>query len=166
MPVAQATTEHLVRMGELVVSAGAGDVLACVGLGSCIGLALIDRRAAIAGLAHIMLPSTPAHATSSARHADHAVPALYDEMLAVGAARHRLDAILVGGAAMFSLGGSGQEIGERNEAAVRKHLEDLRLPVRAAATGGGRGRTMRVRVEDGSVVVKEAGGTEMELFTP
>lgn len=166
MPVADLTTEHLVRMGELVVSAAAGDVLACVGLGSCIGLALIDHRACVAGLAHIMLPATPPNAVSSARHGDFAVPKLYEDVLAAGAARHRVDAVMVGGAAMFSLGGSGQEIGERNEAAVRGLLDRLRLPVRAAATGGGRGRTMRVRVEDGRVVVKEAGGLEQELFAP
>ena len=33
------------------------DVLVSLGLGSCIGLALIDRRRAIAGLAHVVLPA-------------------------------------------------------------------------------------------------------------
>ena len=34
-------TDVMVRMGELAASASAGDVLVCVGLGSCIGLALV-----------------------------------------------------------------------------------------------------------------------------
>jgi len=155
-------------MGQQVSSAKAGDVLACVGLGSCIGLALIDRRASVAGLAHIMLPSAPASGEPNGKHADFAVPALLEEVLALGGARHRLDAVLVGGAAMFTFGGSegsGAQIGARNDEAVRAELAKLRLHVRAEATGGTRGRTMRVRVADGTVVYKEAGGTEVELFT-
>ncbi|WP_372791099.1 chemotaxis protein CheD [Paraconexibacter sp.] len=162
------STEHLARMGEQVVSAVAGDVLACVGLGSCIGLALIDRRADVAGLAHIMLPEAPAGAPASGKHADVAVPALLDAVLAAGGARHRLDAVIVGGAAMFSFGGStgspAQEIGRRNEEAVRRLLTAQRLHLRAEAVGGTRGRTMRVRIGQGVVTVKEAGGRESVLF--
>ena len=53
-PVAMAET--MVRMGELAASAVAGDVLVSLGLGSCIGLALVDRRHGVAGLAHVVLP--------------------------------------------------------------------------------------------------------------
>ena len=38
--------ETMVRMGELAFSACAGDVLVSLGLGSCIGLALLDRSVA------------------------------------------------------------------------------------------------------------------------
>lgn len=169
MSVSALSKEHLARMGQQVASAHAGDVLACVGLGSCIGLALIDRRASVAGLAHIMLPSSPAAGEPNGKHADYAVPALLEEVLALGGARHRLDAVLVGGAAMFTFGGTtdggGAQIGARNDEAVRIELQKLRVHVRAEATGGTRGRTMRVRVADGTVVYKEAGGTEVELFT-
>ena len=48
--------ETMVRMGELAASAVAGDVLVSLGLGSCIGLALVDRRLGVAGLAHVVLP--------------------------------------------------------------------------------------------------------------
>lgn len=154
-------------MGEWVVSAAPGEVLACIGLGSCIGLALVDRRAGVAGLAHVMLPEAPATMPACGKHADFAVPRLLEDVLEAGAARHRLDAVLVGGAAMFSFGstGSGQEIGRRNEEAVRALLADLRVHVRAEATGGTKGRTMRVRVADGRIIVKEAGGPEQELLS-
>jgi chemotaxis protein CheD len=49
-------TEIAVRMGEIAVSSNPDDVLMSVGLGSCIGLALVDQRRGIAGLAHVMLP--------------------------------------------------------------------------------------------------------------
>ena len=43
--------ETMVRMGELAVSSAPGHVLVSLGLGSCIGLALIDRKLGIAGRA-------------------------------------------------------------------------------------------------------------------
>ena len=57
--------QTMVRMGELAVSAEAGHTLISLGLGSCIGLALMDRRGGIAGLAHIVLPTSTG--TSRAR---------------------------------------------------------------------------------------------------
>jgi chemotaxis protein CheD len=157
------------RMGEWVVGTQDGTVLSCIGLGSCIGLALIDRRARVAGLAHIMLPEAPA-ATGAAtpqpgKFADLAVPGLVAALQDEGAMRHRLEAVLVGGAQMFALGrGSGQDIGIRNEAAVRAQLEAHRIPVRAAATGGGKGRSMRVTVPEGEVVFREAAGRPITLL--
>ena len=37
-----------------------GDVLVSLGLGSCIGLALVDESVGVAGLVHIVLPASPA----------------------------------------------------------------------------------------------------------
>lgn len=162
---AQAATEHLARMGEIVSSANAADVLTCIGLGSCIGLALLDRRVGVAGLAHVMLPECGTTAGAPAgKFADTAVPALVAEIEALGAVRHRLDAVIVGGAAMFSFGsGAGQEIGRRNEDGVKAQLDSLRIPLRASMTGGTRGRTIRVEVGSGRVSVREAAGEEVEL---
>ncbi|HEU4976385.1 MAG TPA: hypothetical protein VFT50_14930 [Baekduia sp.] len=160
--------ETVVRMGEASASGAHGDVLACIGLGSCIGLALVDRDGGVAALAHVMLPE----AASSARaveqphkFADLAVPALVELAVAHGAVRPRLEAVLVGGAAMFKLGGSGQDIGARNAVAVQEQLVTLRIPVRATATGGDRGRTVRVQVASPpTITVREAGGREEQLL--
>ena len=48
-------------------SAVAGDVLVSLGLGSCIGLALVDRRLGVAGLAHVVLPRARAHGHGNPR---------------------------------------------------------------------------------------------------
>jgi chemotaxis protein CheD len=157
------------RMGEWVVGTEAGTVLSCIGLGSCIGLALLDRRAKVAGLAHVMLPESPSGGITPqpGKFADLAVPALVTALQREGAMKHRLEAVLVGGAQMFALGrGSGQDIGARNEVAVRAQLDRLRIPVRAAATGGGKGRSMRVTVPDGEVVFREAAGRPITLLDP
>lgn len=156
--------ETQVRMGELAASAAAGDVLVSLGLGSCIGLALLDRRTGVAGLAHVVLPeSGGTGAENKLKFADHAVPELVDRVVAKGARRLRLEAALVGGASMFATSSATLEVGPRNEAAVREQLKALRIPVIAAETGGQRGRTIRVHVEPAMITVREAGGTDHEL---
>jgi chemotaxis protein CheD len=158
--------ETVVRMGEASASNTPADVLACIGLGSCIGLALVDRRSGVAALAHVMLPeSSQPDPPQPHKFADLAVPALVDLALAHGATRPRLQAVLVGGAAMFQFGGSGQDIGARNAHAVQRLLDGVGIPVRATATGGSTGRTLRIHVgSDIAITVREAGGREEQLL--
>lgn len=156
-------------MGELAVSAAPEDELVSMGLGSCVGVALVDRERAVAGLAHVMLPTANAAYSAPAKYADRAVPALLAGTERLGARRERMVAVLAGGAQMFGSAratAAGADLGARNEAAVRAALADAGIPVRAAATGGDRGRTVRVRVGEARVTVKEAGGTELSLWHP
>jgi chemotaxis protein CheD len=155
--------ERMVRMGELAISDTPGDVLVSLGLGSCIGLALVDKRAGVAGLAHIVLPETSGNPKPQAmnKFADHAVPALVDGMVERGASRVFMQAALVGGASMFAA--AGLEVGQRNAVAVRELVAARRLNVVAEAVGGSRGRTVKVDVSSGAVSVREVGGTEEVL---
>jgi chemotaxis protein CheD len=152
-------------MGELSASRVPGHVLASIGLGSCIGLVLLDPDRPVAGLAHIMLPESNGDAGASAgKFADTAVPALLDELVKVGALRSRLRAVLVGGAHMFSFGSAGLDIGRRNEDATRTALGAFGIGVDAAATGGTKGRTVRVDVDTRVVTVKEPGAPEQTIY--
>lgn len=156
-------------MGELAVSATPEDELVSMGLGSCVGVALVDRERAIAGLAHVMLPAANAAYSAPAKFADRAIPTLLASVERLGAQRERTIAVLAGGAQMFAgarAGVAGSDLGARNEAAVRDALAAAGVPVRAAATGGDRGRTVRVRVGEARVSVKEAGGVEVSLWHP
>jgi chemotaxis protein CheD len=156
-------TDVVVRMGELAASASAGDVLVCVGLGSCIGLALVCRRGRACGLAHIVLPDSGGReADRPGKFAERAVPALIAALGPHGVRPDSLDAVLVGGAQMFSTS-TGMEIGARNEAAVRAALLLAGIPVTATATAGSVGRTVRVHVASGTVTVREAGSKEVGL---
>jgi chemotaxis protein CheD len=152
-----------VRMGEMSVSSTSGEELVAIGLGSCIGVALVDRAAGVAGLAHVVLPDSGGAAGPPGKFADLAVPELLDQVQRAGARRERLEVVLVGGARMFALG-AGMDIGTRNEAAVRDALSQHRLRVRAAATGGNNGRTMRVFPGEGAVNVHAAGAAPETLL--
>jgi chemotaxis protein CheD len=155
--------EISVRMGEIAVSSKPGEVLLSIGLGSCIGLALVDQRRGIAGLAHVMLPEAIGGGGPAGKFATLAVPALIAQTVALGTSRPMLRAVLVGGAQMFSLGSNSLDIGIRNETAVRELLAEARIPIVAAATRGTKGRTIRVH-PGGAVTAREAGGQEIELL--
>jgi len=152
-----------VRMGEMSVATASGEELVAIGLGSCIGLAFVDRAAGVAGLAHVVLPDSGSAAGPIGKFANLAVPGLLDQVQRAGARKERLEVVLVGGARMFALGG-GMDIGTRNEAAIREALSQHRLRVKAAATGGSNGRTMRVTASNGTVNVHVAGATPETLL--
>jgi chemotaxis protein CheD len=149
-------------MGEIEVSKRTGEELVARGLGSCIGLALIDRSSGVAGMAHIVLPESNGSGSEPGKFADLAVPALLAQMQKAGAVTRRLDAVMAGGARMFELG--EMDIGARNAAAVKAGLARAGLRIRVAATGGNRGRTLRLTVGDFEVTVKEAGGEPVTLY--
>src|ERR1700760_3145030 len=140
-----------VRMGEIEVSKRTGEELVARGLGSCIGLALIDRSTGVAGMAHIVLPDSAGAPAWPGKFADLAVPALIARMQDAGAVIRRMDAVLAGGARMFEMG--PMDIGARNAEAVTAQLSRAGLKVSAAATGGNRGRTLRVTVGDFTATV-------------
>jgi chemotaxis protein CheD len=157
-------SDTMVRMGELAASRAAGATLVTLGLGSCIGLVLLDRRVGVAGLAHIVLPASAGHnEVNPLKFADRAVPELLRRVVDLGARKPMVEAVLVGGASMFAAIGGSMEVGARNEAAVVAALAELRIRVSASATGGSRGRTVRVDPVTGTVMVREAGGQDRQL---
>lgn len=144
------------RMGEMVVSSDPNEELVALGLGSCIGLAIVDRMAGVAGLAHIVLPESNDRVDQVGKFADTAVPELIARMGKAGAMERRFETALVGGARMFEVSG-GLDIGARNEAAVRAALTKARIHVNAAQTGGSSGRTVKIAVGELLVTVRAAG---------
>ena len=116
------------------------------GLGSCVGLVLYDSYARIAGLLHVMLPSSSLGKTDRinvAKFADTGVKALIERLEAEGARSRMLKAKLAGGAQMFQFGSSDTaRIGPRNVEAVKEQLRNYRIPIIAEDTGGTKGRTI------------------------
>jgi chemotaxis protein CheD len=150
-------------MGEMVISANPETELMALGLGSCIGLAMVDRAAGVAGLAHVMLPESDGAGAPAAKFADTAVPELLERVCDAGARRSRLQIAIAGGASMFA-GSQSLDIGARNQQAVREALRRANLRCNAAETGGDQGRTMRVAVGSGTVTSRTIGQEPIELL--
>ncbi|MFA5523342.1 MAG: chemotaxis protein CheD [Tissierellales bacterium] len=136
-------------------------ILTTLGLGSCVGIALYDRINKIAGLAHIMLPSSTEIKNNSnkAKFADTAVDELIKDMVLLGSSRKFLVAKLAGGSQMFSFNSNVDilRIGERNVIASKKKLLELDIPVIAEDTGGNYGRTIELNSKDGNLLIKTIG---------
>jgi len=138
-----------------------GDVLVTYALGSCVGICLYDSRFKIAGLSHIMLPSSEgfnAAAKQEGKFADTAIRKLLQLMAREGAMQSRLTAKIAGGAQMFAgvSNSSLSNIGSRNVMAVKAELMKLRIPVVAEDTGKDYGRTQFFYSEDGKMTIKSA----------
>jgi chemotaxis protein CheD len=159
--------EIFVGMGELAATADASDVLTTVGLGSCVAVAMVDPIGHAAGLAHVMFPQArQVHVAQPGKYADTAVAELLAALARFGSPRSRLCAVLVGGARMFSFQGAGStEMGATNLAATREALTVAGIPIRASATGGSTGRSIRIHAGDGVVRMREAG-VDTELYRP
>jgi chemotaxis protein CheD len=149
-------------------TAGPGDVLTIIGLGSCVCVALWDRVRQRGVLTHIALPD---HALARRRadenmnkYADVAVPSAIRALEIIGCRRGDLEAKIAGGARMFDAGhGEQADIGARNVEAVVRLLGEAGIPVVAAEVGGTHGRTVELWADSGKLVVTSARDTERIL---
>lgn len=141
-------------------------VLVCLGLGSCIGVALYDPSKKIGGLAHVLLPIPQNNNDSNpTKFASTGIPFLLDEMIRLGANKQSIIAKIVGGSQMFSIKGREDKIniGLRNTEVARETLRKLSIPIVGEDTGGNFGRTMEFFVSNGVVRVKTIGRGEKEI---
>ncbi|MCR8642168.1 chemotaxis protein CheD [Paenibacillus sp. N1-5-1-14] len=156
-----------VGMADLNVAHMTG-VLKTTGLGSCVGVTLYDARTKIAGMAHVMLPSSDIAREPNfnrAKYADTAVPDLVNRMLQLGANVARIQAKLAGGAQMFAFS-SQQEtmrIGPRNVESCKEMLHQYKIPILSEDTGGNFGRTIELDCETGILYIRSVQHGVKEL---
>ena len=143
-------------MGEMSVASN-GELLRTL-LGSCIGLALYDRRR----LAHIVLPRARGATDRPGKFVDTAIPALIDEMKKLTNGQLSLTAKMAGGANMFSTTAAAT-IGKQNIESCEKLLEQLGIPIVARHCGGEQGRRMLLDTGDGGVVIEIVGQDRIKL---
>lgn len=161
-------TTAVIGMAETEVIRGNG-AFTCLGLGSCIGLFMLDPVSNVGGMAHIMLPEAFADrpVDRPGKFADTGVPALVDEMIKAGASKTRLVAAIAGGAQVFQFSngnlGGRLDIGSRNTTAVMEMLQKLGVPLRASDVGGSLGRTVTATIESGVVKVRTVTQSERLL---
>lgn len=145
--------------------AKAPDILVTYALGSCVGICLYDARLQVAGLSHIMLPSSALLAGGASqpyKFADTAIVQLIHKMEAMGSRSVQMRAKIAGGAQMFAAmsNSSIANIGGRNVAAVKEALASLRIPIVAEDTGKDYGRTLFFNAQDGTMRIKSASRGE------
>jgi chemotaxis protein CheD len=139
-----------VRIAEIKV---ASHGLLKATLGSCVAIALINRKTGVCGLAHCLLPRAPAEvAGDDARFVDRAIANL---MRAVGveeSSRRGISAYLGGGARMIAdKDQSRTSVGEMNVAAAKTALDEHHIRFKVLEVGGNHAHMVVVDCESMTV---------------
>ncbi|WP_010093396.1 chemotaxis protein CheD [Ornithinibacillus scapharcae] len=138
----------------------APDVIRTSGLGSCVGVVIYNLNKQIAGMAHVMLPdsSLGKQATlNEYKYADTAIDILVDKLCQQGIRKSQLQAKLAGGAQMFQINNSSNDlmrIGKRNIEAVLSKLNEHNIPVISSDVGGNFGRTIEFDPQNGQLKIR------------
>jgi chemotaxis protein CheD len=156
-------------LGERAISRNPEDVLVAYGLGSCLGISMVDPVTRVSGLLHAVLPGAANGAssndTTSQKYVDTGIEGLLEVMIKEGANKNRLIIRIVGGANMLIAPGmtNAFDIGTRNMETARKTLQRLNLKITAEEVGGHTGRTVHVYVADSRVTVRVIGEKERDI---
>jgi chemotaxis protein CheD len=160
-------TEIILGLGQLRVAREEKLVLTSLGLGSCVAICAYDPISKVGGMAHMVLPRTSDGRSNepNPKFVDCAIPMLLEEMEQLGALKSRLIVKIVGGAEMMTTKSPNGtlNIGPQNVEAVETVLAELGLPLRGADIGGTHGRTARLYLDSGKLLVSAVGGARREL---
>lgn len=152
--------QTIIKVGMADLNVGSQDsLIRTTGLGSCVGLTLFDPVKKLAGMAHVMLPSSEIAREGQlniAKFADTAVPELLSRLLSLGAVRSRIVAKMAGGSQMFAFAGGNDtmRIGPRNVESCKLALEALNIPLLSEDTGGNYGRTIEIACSTGVLFIR------------
>ena len=148
--------EHIVGMGEYVVSNKKGDVLKTFALASCVAVTVYSPLRKASGMIHVVLP-VPLNSKDIVERpgyfAETGVPLLINNICQrYGCHKEELDIQMFGGADSAN----NQDIfkvGRKNIDAVRNSLAGMGLNVKRADLHGNESRTLQMDVNTGEVKI-------------
>ena len=157
--------EIIVEVGKYHV-AGNPAKLICIGLGSCIAVALYDPKRNVGGLAHAMLPNyiDGVDKRNPGKYVDTSIYLMVDEIIEMGSKKGSLKAKLVGGAQMFSfIFTNFLDIGSKNIEIAKETLKQEGIPLIGKNVGGSRGRTISFDIKTGKIEIRVSGNKKKIL---
>jgi len=146
-----------VLQGQARVSAGPRVEFSTV-LGSCVASCLYDPEVQVGGMNHFLLATPPAGGSAVDEHYGvYLMELLINEMLANGAAKHRLRAHLYGGANLYP---GMAAIGTANAAFARDFLASEKISLVREDMGGKAARRVDFRPASGQVRCRTVANTQ------
>jgi chemotaxis protein CheD len=140
--------------------------LICIGLGSCVAIALHDAQNHVGALAHAMLPSYNEGNDKSnpGKYVDTSIYIMVDELQELGTKKSMIKAKIIGGAQMFSfISPNAFHVGRRNIDCTKKTLKEEGIPIIAEDVGGKKGRTVSFDLKTGMIEIKTSGEKIKEI---
>ncbi len=154
-------------LGEMNISSDPGTVLACLGLGSCIGISAYDPVIHLGGMVHVVLPqgNEADCQKSPGKFANSALSFLITEMEKKGAVKKRIIFKIAGGAKIIKTvpAKSILDIGDRNVTAIKASFAENKIDIKAEDLLGDQGRSMWLHVESGVTRVRTTSGPVIEM---
>ncbi|HVV87113.1 MAG TPA: CheR family methyltransferase [Kofleriaceae bacterium] len=124
-------------------------------LGSCVAACLYDPVAAVGGMNHFLLPTSPIDA-SGARYGLHAMELLINEVMRVGGDRRRLQGKLFGAAHVLDL--VSADVPARNAEFARRFFASEGIPLISSRLGGHRPLEIQFFTDCGRALVRPVAG--------
>lgn len=150
-----AKNQIIIPVGEYFVSADVRSELVTV-VGSCVAVALFDKKTQTGGLVHIVLPgdrSNRRRDDNQAFYADTGMSLLLEEMGKGGSKEQSLVAGVAGGASTLAAHGEST-IGKRNAKAVITILENRGIPIDKKDIGGSSARKVSLYIDTGELQIQ------------
>jgi chemotaxis protein CheD len=134
------------------------DILACYGVGSCVVVTLYDPELKLAAMAHVMLPGKGDEGKDchGAKYSGQAIEGMIQELLRGGSSRERWVAKMAGGAQMLRWvpAPKGRPPGRQNVEAIRKKLNQEKIPVVGQDVGKDFGRSVEFCTASGQMHIR------------
>ncbi len=140
-----------VGLGQIEIAHAPAQLTAI--LGSCVGVAIHDRKTSTGTLVHVVMPHGDDQDRIVAHHAERAVNDSVALLEEAGCDRENLIAKIAGGAKMFG----AKELTARDEnniAAVRHALNAANIELRGEHVGGSKGRRVTLFAQTGGFLIE------------
>ena len=141
------------------------NIVLSTGLGSCVAVCLWDREKKLGGINHFLLPEPPSNivaGTAPLRYGNGAIPALIDGLMALGAEKAHLRAVVLGGARLF--GDSENHVGKLNCDFAVQYLSTRGIKIVMTRVLEEVARSVKFYPATGRVTVKMPGTKRPDLI--
>lgn len=158
--------DHIVGIGEYVISTDKEDSVKTFALSTCVGIVVYDTSKKILAMAHVLLPTAikENNEHQMAKYADTALYTVFGEMkMKYNCDEKNFKVSLFGG--IDSEGAEYYKVGERNIAVIKEILDKMSIKYDLSNTGGRVSRTITAYTATGHIDVKETPiSNSLKLF--
>lgn len=150
---------QIISSGEYAVTGDIPSNLTAI-LGSCVGIALYDKKNKVGGLFHILLPEPPTDnfPADPMVYASTGLPLFINKLLENGAEKKYLRAVIAGGALIGQVSPQDLtfDIGGRTSEIVSRILSQEDIPIEESETGGYFGGKLKLNSSTGETEITSA----------
>ena len=157
--------EYFLNPGELIFSKK--PIVVKTVLGSCVAVAIHDKRLKFGGMCHYLLPVSPSDVHNSTKYGNIAINTLLYKFKQKGSNREDLVATIAGGAFIIFDEKEIFFIGDKNIDIATEILREQRIQIKQMWTGGDHGKRVLFNTGTNKIIVENLEKITIEdLYNP